>query len=238
VIGAVDIGGTKIAAGIVDDRGKVLSRVECPTDAARVYSSGLAQMIRLLRESAQIAGIELSGIGIGSTGWVYPFTGEFGDVDFLPEWKGCNPVKDLAREFNVFVALENDGDAAALGEATWGAGKDKSRLIYVTVGTGIGGGIILDGELYRGVDRSHPEVDITSWMPRGRFAPAASGDAGKRWQQARRWRHGSRARRRPTAKPRKVQAPNKFSSLRKKAMRWLRRPSRARRITSGWVWPT
>jgi glucokinase len=158
VIGAVDIGGTKIAAGIVDDRGKVLSRVECPTDAVRVYSSGLAQMIRLLRESAQIASVELSGIGIGSTGWVYPFTGEFGDVDFLPEWKGCNPVKDLAREFNVFVALENDGDAAALGEAAWGAGKGKSRLIYVTVGTGIGGGIILDGELYRGVDRSHPEV--------------------------------------------------------------------------------
>jgi glucokinase len=132
--------------------------VECPTDAARAYSSGLAQMIRLLRESAQIARVELSGIGIGSTGWVYPFTGEFGDVDFLPAWKGCNPVKDLAREFNVRAALENDGDAAALGEAAWGAGKGKSRLIYVTVGTGIGGGIILDGELYRGVDRSHPEV--------------------------------------------------------------------------------
>jgi glucokinase len=158
VIAAVDIGGTKIAAGIVDDRGKVLSRVECPTDAARAYSSGLAQMIRLLREAAQIARVELSGIGIGSTGWVYPFTGEFGDVDFLPAWKGYNPVKDLSREFNVRVALENDGDAAALGEAAWGAGKGKSRLIYVTVGTGIGGGIILDGELYRGADRSHPEV--------------------------------------------------------------------------------
>jgi glucokinase len=158
VIAAVDIGGTKIAAGIVDDRGKVLSRVECPTDAARVYPSGLAQMIRLLRESVQIAHVELSGIGIGSTGWVYPFTGEFGDVDFLPAWKGCNPVKDLAREFNVRAALENDGDAAALGEAAWGAGKGQSRLIYVTVGTGIGGGIILDGELYRGADRSHPEV--------------------------------------------------------------------------------
>jgi glucokinase len=158
MVGAVDIGGTKIAAGIVDDCGKVLSRVECPTDAARTYPSGLGQMIRLLRESAQIARVELSGIGIGSTGWVYPFTGEFGDVDFLPAWKGCNPVKDLAREFNVRAALENDGDAAALGEAAWGAGKGKSRLIYVTVGTGIGGGIILDGELYRGVDRSHPEV--------------------------------------------------------------------------------
>jgi len=80
------------------------------------------------------------------------------DVDFLPGWKGSNPVNDLAREFGVRVALENDGDAAALGEAAWGAGKGKSRLIYVTVGTGIGGGIILEGRLYRGADKAHPEV--------------------------------------------------------------------------------
>jgi glucokinase len=158
MIGAVDIGGTKIAVGMVNDAGKVLSRLETPTDAARAYPNGLAHISRMLRESAKIAQAKLTGIGIGSTGWVYPFTGEFGDVDFFPGWKGCNPVKDLAREFNVRAALENDGDASALGEAAWGAGKGKSRLIYVTVGTGIGGGIILDGQLYRGADRSHPEV--------------------------------------------------------------------------------
>jgi len=158
MIGAVDIGGTKIAAGIVDDAGKVLERLETPTEAARAYSDGLKHMARMLREAAKQANTELSGIGIGSTGWVYPFTGEFGDVDFLPGWKACNPVNDLAREFGVRVALENDGDASALGEAAWGAGKGKSRLIYVTVGTGIGGGIILDGQLYRGADRAHPEV--------------------------------------------------------------------------------
>jgi len=61
-------------------------------------------------------------------------------------------------EFKVTVALENDADASALGEAGWGAGKLKSRLIYVTVGTGIGGGIILDGQLYRGADMAHPEI--------------------------------------------------------------------------------
>lgn len=158
MIGSVDIGGTKIAAGIVDDTGKVLAKCETPTQAARAYPDGLRHIVRMLREAAQKANTELTGIGIGSTGWVYPFTGEFGDVDFLPGWKGCNPVNDLAREFGVRVALENDGDAAALGEAAWGAGKGKSRLIYVTVGTGIGGGIILDGQLYRGVDKAHPEV--------------------------------------------------------------------------------
>src|SRR5215510_13994690 len=158
MIGAVDIGGTKIAVGMVDENGRVLSRMESPTDGDRGYADGLARIVSMLRGAARNARAEISGIGIGSTGWVYPFTGEFGDVDFLPGWKGCNPVNDLAREFGVRVALENDGDASALGEAAWGAGKGTSRLIYLTVGTGIGGGIILDGQLYRGVDKAHPEV--------------------------------------------------------------------------------
>jgi len=158
VIGAVDIGGTKIAVGMVDDAGRVLSKLESPTDAQRGYSRGLEQMIGMLRETARVAGVEISGIGIGSTGLVYPISGTFGDVDFLPGWQGNNPVEDLARAFNVSAALENDADASALGEASWGAGKGKSRLVYVTVGTGIGGGIILDRQLYRGADMAHPEI--------------------------------------------------------------------------------
>lgn len=158
MIGAIDIGGTKIAVGMVDDHGAVLSKTESPTQGERGYADGLARITAMLHQTARNAGGRLRGIGIGSTGWVYPFTGEFGDVDFLPTWKGCNPVRDLANAFDVKVALENDGDAAALGEAAWGAGRGKSRLIYVTVGTGIGGGIILDGQLYRGVDLAHPEV--------------------------------------------------------------------------------
>jgi glucokinase len=156
-IAAVDIGGTKIAVGMVDDAGRVLSKTESATDAQQ-YDRGLTSVVRMLRKVAQDAEQEISGIGIGSTGPVNPFTGEFGDVDFLPGWRGKNPVKDLARIFNLKVALENDGDAAALAEAAWGAGKNKTRLIYVTIGTGIGGGIILDGKLYRGVDGAHPEV--------------------------------------------------------------------------------
>ena len=158
MIGAVDIGGTKIAAGIVDHNGKVLSKLESPTDATGGYAKGLARIIDMLRRTSKDAGAEISGIGIGSTGVVYPGSGAFGDVDLLPGWQGNNPVHDLAREFNVTVALENDADASALGEAGWGAGKLKSRLIYVTVGTGIGGGIILDGQLYRGADMAHPEI--------------------------------------------------------------------------------
>src|SRR6266446_7065069 len=170
MIGAVDIGGTKIAVGMVTESGQVLARKKSPTDTAS-YANGLSTIGGLLRETAQIAGVEITGIGIGSTGPVDPITGRFGEVDFLPGWRGQNPVRDLAHMFKVQVVLENDADAAALAEAGWGAGKNKSRLIYITVGTGIGGGIVFDGQLYRGVAGSHPELGHQVIDPSG---PACS----------------------------------------------------------------
>ncbi len=158
MIGAVDIGGTKIAVGMIDRHGKVLARLDCSTEADRGYPDALRRIVEMLRATAQTANTKTSGIGIGSTGPVYPLTGEIGEVNFFPHWKGENPVRDLSRIFEVSVAMENDADAAALGEAGWGAGQNKSRLIYVTVGTGIGTGLVLDGQLYRGVDQSHPEI--------------------------------------------------------------------------------
>lgn len=158
MVGAVDIGGTKIAVGVVDENGRVLARVESPTHADGPYEAALERTKDMLHSVMQKIGIKLDGIGIGSTGPVYPKAGEFGDVTFFPSWRGKNPVKDLRETFKVSVALENDADAAALAEAGWGSGKHKSIVVYVTVGTGIGVGIILNGEVYRGVDQSHPEI--------------------------------------------------------------------------------
>lgn len=191
MIGAVDIGGTKIAVGIVDSKGKVLSKMEAPTDPNR-YSDGIELIAHMLRRTSQRSGSEIEGIGIGSTGPVDPISGQFGDVDFLPGWRGKNPVNDLAQIFAVQVALENDGDAAALAEAGWGAGRNRKRLIYVTVGTGIGGGIVLDGKLYRGVDGAHPEIGHHVIDPngptctcgfRGCWESLASGPAMAAWVQ-------------------------------------------------------
>jgi glucokinase len=158
MIGAVDIGGTKIAVGVVDRDGRLLSRLECATNAEAGYSSALDRIISMLRATEAKAGSKIQGIGIGSTRPVYPLTGEIGDVNFFPNWRGENPVKDLERAFKLQVAMENDADAAALGEGGWGAGRGKSRFIYVTVGTGIGVGVILEGQIYRGVDQAHPEI--------------------------------------------------------------------------------
>jgi glucokinase len=158
MIGAVDIGGTKIAAGIVDNDGRVLTQAQIPTNAEAGYRSAIDAVIQMLRSAEKKTGQKITGIGIGSTGPVYPLTGAIGDVNFFPNWNGENPVNDLEHVLDVGVAIENDADAAALGEASWGAGRNKSRLIYVTVGTGIGVGLIFDGKVYRGVDYSHPEI--------------------------------------------------------------------------------
>jgi glucokinase len=158
IIGGVDIGGTKIAVGAVDRTGRVLAKLDATTGPNWEYEQGLALTADMLRSVASMAGVRLSGVGIGSTGPVDPIRGRFEDIDFLPRWRGKDVVDDLTQMLKVSIALENDADAAALGEARWGAGKHSTRLIYVTVGTGIGGGIILDGKLYRGVDGAHPEI--------------------------------------------------------------------------------
>src|SRR5260370_12923657 len=117
VIGAVELGGTKIAVGMVDDRGNVLSRLECPTNAARGYANRLARMIDMLRRTSRDVHVEISGIGIGSTGVVHPGSGAFGDVDLLPAWQGNNPVPDLAPAFKLTDPIKTHTAPAPLGEA-------------------------------------------------------------------------------------------------------------------------
>jgi len=158
MIGAVDIGGTKIAVGLVSEEGRLFHRLESATQGEGPYELALERTASMLKDALAATGATLKGIGIGSTGPVDPITGEIGEVNFFPKWRGQNPVKDLEKRFDVPVAMENDADAAALGEAAWGAGRHKKRLIYITIGTGIGVGIILDGQLYRGVDYAHPEI--------------------------------------------------------------------------------
>jgi glucokinase len=188
--GAIDIGGTKIAAGIVDGDGKIRSRIECATAPERGFDDALGRMRRMLVEAAREAGAAITGIGIGATGPVEPLAGTIGDVDFLPGWEGAPIVERLVAEFGVTAAMENDADAAALAEARWGAGRGVGRFIYVTISTGIGGGMVFDGRLYRGVEGSHPEIGHHTIDPagprcfcgaRGCWEALASGSAMAAW---------------------------------------------------------
>ena len=190
IIGAVDIGGTKIAVGAVSETGAVLYRLECPTAAGKGPIAALESAASMLREASRRAGAEFAGIGVACPGPLDPFTGIVGDVGTLPGWQGCNIVSELERKFGTGVVVENDADAAALAEAQWGHAAEDGSLIYVTVSTGIGAGIIRAGELYRGVGGAHPEIGhqvLDSSGPlcycgaRGCWEVLASGPAMEAW---------------------------------------------------------
>lgn len=192
VIGAVDIGGTKIAAGAVTESGMVISRFECATAPEEGFAPAVERIKSMLREIAHGAGAEFEGIGIACPGPVDPFTGVIGDVGTLPGWQGGNLIAEFEPDFGVPVAVENDADAAALAEASQGPAKDRRCVIYITVSTGIGGGIILSGELYRGVDGAHPELGHQIIDPsgplcyckaRGCWESLASGTAMASWMR-------------------------------------------------------
>lgn len=192
MIGAVDIGGTKMGVAMVDESGHVVARAQCPTSPDRGWPEGLARITDLLRETAARAGGELRGIGVGCTGPVNPLTGTICKVKFLPGWEGASLALELSRTFGVSVTVENDADAAALGEAAWGEGRGAQRFIYVTVGTGIGGGLVFNARLYRGVDGAHPEIGHHVIDPSGLacfcgahgcWESLASGPAMARWMR-------------------------------------------------------
>lgn len=157
MLGAVDIGGTKIAVGLVHE-GVVARREELPVLVELGFECAMQRVESVLRRQISETGSNLEGIGIGCTGPVDPISGQLLDVNTLRGWSGSNPVLSLSSRFGVTAAMENDADAAALGEACWGAGKGTDPFLCITLGTGIGGGIILNGEIYRGAGGSHPEL--------------------------------------------------------------------------------
>lgn len=188
-IGAVDIGGTKIAVGAVREDGTILWRGECPTDPSRGFLDAMQRIRHMLRD-ALAAGGAFHGIGVACPGPLDPFTGVIGEVGTLPGWKDGNLVEEIRQGFEVPVVVENDADAAALAEYAWGTARGVGTFIFVTVSTGIGGGIVLNGQLYRGVAGSHPELGhqvIDNAGPlcycgaRGCWETLASGTAMSEW---------------------------------------------------------
>ena len=177
--GAIDVGGTKIAVGLVQGR-QILARRTIPTQAALRYGEAVDTLAQLLFEMSAQVGKKLGGIGIGITGRLESAQRRLAKNDFLPDWTGRDLVGDLESKFGLPVGIENDADAAALAENVWGAGQGKARFIYVTVSTGIGGGIVINGQLYRGLDGAHPEIGHHTIDPSG---PACFCGASGCWER-------------------------------------------------------
>ena len=150
-IGAVEAGGTKFVCGIGNERGEIEDRISFPTSAPE-------ETIGLLLD--YFKGKSVDAIGIGTFGPIDPDPASptYGSVTTTPKpgWANYNFLGAIRQQYDVPLGWDSDVNAAALGEATWGAARGLDSCIYFTVGTGIGAGVYVEGKLVHGL--VHPEV--------------------------------------------------------------------------------
>jgi glucokinase len=152
--GGIDLGGTKIQTVVVDPKNKVLGEARRPTPTKGGPEDVTREMAAALREAGAQAKIEtkdLSGVGVGSPGDADERTGVVSDARNLPGWTGSFPLgQHLSEQLGVPVSIGNDVQVAVQGEFELGAGKDFNTILGVWWGTGVGGGLILDGKPWLG----------------------------------------------------------------------------------------
>ena len=156
----IDVGGTNLVAGLVNERGEILSKASTPTLANRAPEEICADIVRVAKKAAQegaAALTDVTSVGMGIPGAISSSEGVIFHSPNIPF--DHTPVRALFRkEWDVPVYLGNDAGCAALGEHFAGAAKGCSSAIIVTLGTGIGGGIILDGKLFSGANEAGAEI--------------------------------------------------------------------------------
>ncbi len=144
----IDIGGTMIKYGLLSLEGEILESGETATEASKGVEVLFEKLCTIVEgySKEEIAGIAVSGTGQidGSIGKV------IGGNEIIPGWIGTNLVERLEKRFNLPAVLENDVNCAALGEKWLGAGKGQNDFVCLTIGTGIGGGVVLNGNIFRG----------------------------------------------------------------------------------------
>jgi glucokinase len=147
----VDVGGTKVAAGLVNAAGEITCQTRTPMVASDA-AAGLAAVITAI-DSVRKAACQsepISGIGICAPGPLDPRTGVVINPPNLPGWRNFPLAAEVSKVYKIPVRVDNDGNAAALAEALWGAGRGFHNVFCATIGTGIGTGIIFDGRIYHG----------------------------------------------------------------------------------------
>ncbi|MBA3943008.1 MAG: ROK family protein [Herpetosiphonaceae bacterium] len=168
----VDLGGTKIAVAVVDvERGTLAGQLVVPTEAHEGPPAVLQRMIQLVRAVCHAAGVppdQLQGVGLGVPGVFDAASGHTLLLPNLPSaWVDVPVVPPLVAALGCPVILINDARAFVLGEATWGAGRGAHTVVGLTLGTGIGGGIAINGRLHLGIDGTAGEVGHMTIDPHG-----------------------------------------------------------------------
>ncbi|MEV5409205.1 ROK family glucokinase [Thermopolyspora sp. NPDC052614] len=168
----IDVGGTKVAAGVVDENGKIIEHLRRPTPAQEPdkVAEVIAEVVRELSSRHTV-----DAVGLGAAGFVDETRSV---LRFAPNlaWREEPLREKVGALIDLPVVVENDANAMAWGEYRFGAGRGESHVVCVTVGTGIGGGLVLDGRLYRGRWGMGAEWGHTQMVPGGR--PCGCGNQG------------------------------------------------------------
>mgnify|MGYP003337152097 CR=1 FL=1 len=177
----VDVGGTKVLGGVVDESGKILekARRDTPREGGGALTKTIADVaLELMRNH------KVSAVGVSAAGFVSSDRKTMLATPNIAGWNGVNLDAELTELIGVDVVIENDGNAAAWGEAIFGAGRGEAHMLMLTVGTGIGSGIVVNGQLHRGAYgiageighmRVVPEGHLCGCGARGCFEQYASG---------------------------------------------------------------
>lgn len=179
----IDVGGTKVLGGVVDDTGVVLARArkETPRQGGAALTQTIAETVKEL-----MADHKVESVGVSAAGFVSSDRKTMLATPNIADWNDVDLDSQLKSLIGLPVVIENDANAAAWGEAKFGAGRKQNHMMMLTVGTGIGGGIVVDGQLYRGAFgiaaefghmRVVPEGHICGCGARGCFEQYASGNA-------------------------------------------------------------
>lgn len=158
----IDLGGTNIAVGLVDDECNVVKKASAPTGRKRPFEEIVADMAKLCKEVLEETGTSIDSvkaIGLGSPGIPDTVNKKIVYASSMPTFKNAPIQTELWKYFpNIPVYVENDANAAAYGEVLAGAAKDYSNVVVVTIGTGVGGGVVIDNKIYAGFNHAGSEI--------------------------------------------------------------------------------
>ncbi|HEY2499254.1 MAG TPA: ROK family protein [Candidatus Angelobacter sp.] len=166
---SVDLGGTNLRIAAVDSNGKTLEKITTSTEVARGRDVVIDEMCAAIQQIvSRLSGAgELAGIGIGVPGIIEMQTGMLRESPNLPGWDNY-PVRDeIERRLKTTVVLENDANAAALGEKWLGAGANVDDMCMLTLGTGVGGGVVLQKKIWQGMTGMAGEIGHVNVVPEG-----------------------------------------------------------------------
>lgn len=160
---AVDIGGTRVRAAIIDRRGTIVRWHSTSTLAKEGREAILGRIVEVVERVSESEDSEsLAGIGVSQPGLTEPGTGLLHNAPNLPGWSGFALAPVLAERFSLVAIGANDANAAAIGVHRFGVGRGSSNMIYMTISTGVGGGVIIGGQLFVG---SHGFAGEVGHMP-------------------------------------------------------------------------